>query len=311
VFFGAGSIPPTALGQGRVSAFAERLRRAALPGRVNGDMRMATVSIGDFSRMTHLSIKTLRHYHDVGLLAPAEIDKGTGYRYYARAQLPTAQVIKRFRDLDMPVDEVRSILGTSDPATRSKLIVAHLDRLERQLKDTQTAVLSLRALVERPETSITVEHRAVPQASAIAITERVALEGFGPWMIAAFTELHAALRTLRAKASGPPGALYATDLFLNAEGEAVLFVPVRESISPVGRAHPFVIPAAELAVTVHHGAHTDMDRTYGALGTHVTEHELGVDGPVREHYLVDRFDTPDVTLWRTEIGWPIFQATER
>jgi DNA-binding transcriptional MerR regulator len=62
----------------------------------------ATVSIGDFSRMTQLSIKTLRHYHDVGLLAPAEIDKMTGYRYYAKSQVPAAQVIRRFRELGMP-----------------------------------------------------------------------------------------------------------------------------------------------------------------------------------------------------------------
>lgn len=40
------------------------------------------LSIGDFSKMTHLSIKALRHYHDVGLLAPAEVDRTSGYRYY-------------------------------------------------------------------------------------------------------------------------------------------------------------------------------------------------------------------------------------
>jgi effector-binding domain-containing protein len=67
---------------------------------------------------------------------------------------------------------------------------------------------------------------------------------------------------------------------------------------------------AELAIAVHAGSHADVDRTYGALGTHVTEHELGVDGPVREHYLVDRFDTEDVPRWRTEICWPIFRAAK-
>jgi hypothetical protein len=53
-----------------------------------------------------------------------------------------------------------------------------------------------------------------------------------------------------------------------------------------------------------------VDRTYGALGTHVAEHEVGVDGPVREYYLVDRFNTPDATLWCTEIAWPIFLAAK-
>jgi DNA-binding transcriptional MerR regulator len=191
-------------------------------------MRTTTVSIGDFSRMTHLSVKTLRHYHDVGLLSPAEIDSATGYRYYARSQVPKAQVIRRFRELGMPVDEVRAIVSTSDPAARSQLIVAHLDRLERLLRETQSAVLALRAILEPPEAAAPVEHRAVPAVPALAITERVGVEGLGPWMSAAFTELLAALRSLRVKPSGPRGGLFATELFSEAEGEATLFVPVRQ-----------------------------------------------------------------------------------
>ena len=57
----------------------------------------SNLSIGDFSRITHLSVKTLRHYHDVGLVAPAHIDPATGYRYYSHAQIPTAQVVRRLR----------------------------------------------------------------------------------------------------------------------------------------------------------------------------------------------------------------------
>ncbi|MGH8159916.1 MAG: MerR family transcriptional regulator [Rhodanobacter sp.] len=269
------------------------------------------IAIGDFSRMTHLTIKTLRHYHEVGLLTPAEIDSFTGYRYYANSQVPTAQVIRRFRELGMSVDDVRSILGTSDPAARSTLIAAHLDRLESQLKETHAAVVALRALLEHPATPIDVEHRVVGTTTALAISERVALEGFAVWMVAAFTEIYGAIDSLGLKAAGPSGGLYTNDLFNHGEGEATLFVPVGERTCPVGRTHHLQIPAAELAVTVHHGTHTNVDRTYGALGTHVTEYELGVDGPIREYYLVDRFNTPDSTLWCTEIAWPIFQATKR
>jgi DNA-binding transcriptional MerR regulator len=57
------------------------------------------LAIGDFSRATHMSIKTLRHYHRVGLLEPAQVDPFTGYRRYTAAQIPTAQVIRRFRQL--------------------------------------------------------------------------------------------------------------------------------------------------------------------------------------------------------------------
>jgi effector-binding domain-containing protein len=61
----------------------------------------------------------------------------------------------------------------------------------------------------------------------------------------------------------------------------------------------------------HGGTHADVDRTYGALGTHVAEHELGVTAPIREHYLVHRLDTSDTGSWRTEIAWPIFRTETR
>ena len=53
------------------------------------------LAIGVFSRMTHLSVVTLRHYHEVGLLTPAEIDPQSGYRFYAPGQVRIAQVIRR------------------------------------------------------------------------------------------------------------------------------------------------------------------------------------------------------------------------
>ena len=62
-------------------------------------MSMATlVTIGEFSRMTHLSVKALRHYHDVGVLEPAAVNPDTGYRSYDLSQVPAAQVIRRLRD---------------------------------------------------------------------------------------------------------------------------------------------------------------------------------------------------------------------
>ena len=54
----------------------------------------------------------------------------------------------------------------------------------------------------------------------------------------------------------------------------------------MGRVTSLVVPAVELATTVHPGPHTDIDRAYGALATYVTHHTLAIDGPIREYYLV-------------------------
>src|SRR5260370_41984491 len=101
------------------------------------------LTIGDLSLITHLSIKTLRYYHQVGLLEPAEVDSNTGYRYYRVEQIPTAQIIQRFRDLNMPADEVKAVLAAPNLDTRNALITAHLSRLERELQQTRHAVMSL------------------------------------------------------------------------------------------------------------------------------------------------------------------------
>ena len=64
------------------------------------------LTIGEFSRLTHLSVRTLRRYHEAALLDPAVVDETTGYRYYSVDQIPTAQVIHRLRELDVPLSDV-------------------------------------------------------------------------------------------------------------------------------------------------------------------------------------------------------------
>jgi effector-binding domain-containing protein len=69
-----------------------------------------------------------------------------------------------------------------------------------------------------------------------------------------------------------------------------------------------VVPEAELAVTTHAGAHNDVDLAYGSLAAYVSDHALGVEGPIREYYVIGPHETTDEDQWRTEIGWPIFHT---
>ena len=108
----------------------------------------ALLAIGDFSRATQLSVKMLRHSHQIGLLEPVDVDRATGYRRYSTDQIPTAQIIRRFRTLEMPLDEIRTVMSTNDIRQRNDLINAHLTRLETQLAQTTRAVESLRELLE-------------------------------------------------------------------------------------------------------------------------------------------------------------------
>ena len=267
----------------------------------------AALTIGDFSRATHLSVKTLRHYHRVGLLAPADVDADTGYRRYTTDQIPTAQVIRRFRDLDMPLDQIHAVLQAPDLRTRNQLISAHLASLEQNLARTQSAVASLRDLLAGPSAA-PVSHRRVEATMAAAITADVTMSDLPPWYLGALGELHATLEARGVRPSGPAGGIYAGELFTDQRGQASVFVPTATEIQRLGRVEPVVVPAAELAVIEHPGSLADLDRAYGALATHVATHELRLDGPIREYYLVGRQDTADENAWRTEICWPVFST---
>ena len=268
----------------------------------------AKVSIGDFSRMTHLSVKALRLYHNLGLLEPTDVDPHSGYRSYETAQVPTAQVIRRFRDLGMPVEQVKAVLGAPDIAARNALIVAHLKRMESELEQTQSIVSSLRGLLEAAPPPISVEYRSIPRLRVTSIAKTVNRDELGSWWSDSFAEIYRALRAAEVRPVAPSGGLYATELFTDDVGEAVVFVPIADRFEPSGHIRVSELPAVELAIAVHQGPLREADRTYGPLGTHVAERALGVEGPIREHYLVTDEDTTDESQLRTEIGWPVFRT---
>ncbi|KUN09342.1 MerR family transcriptional regulator [Streptomyces yokosukanensis] len=268
------------------------------------------LSIGDFSRATHMTVKTLRHYHDVGLLEPVDVDPQTGYRRYSTEQIPTAQVVRRFRDLGMPLEEIRTVLASSDVPTRNRHISAHLQRLEEELGRTQRAVSALRDLLSPPayRDSPGIELRSVGAVQAAAITATVEAQDVGAWFQGALGELFATLASQELPETGHAGGVYADELFTLHRGRATVFVPCDGPVRPVGRVEPVLVPPAELAVIEHCGPPSEVDRAYGTLATYVARHALAVDGPIREYYLVSRRHCPDSALWRTEIGWPVFRT---
>jgi len=239
-------------------------------------MRTEVLSIGDFSRMTQLSVKTLRHYHDVGLVEPHHVDPATGYRYYSRDQVPIAQVVRRLRGLDMPIPEVRSVLA-ADPDHRNAVISAHLGRLEDQLAATRDAVKALRDILDRPGGGPVLEHRSVPAVSSIAVHADVDRDDLPTWWQGAIAELQDTVRQQRLEVAGPPGGLYGFDVFATDRGPATVFIPIASEVLPRGRVSEFTVPAAELVVTRDHD-HVGLGRPRGAV-----EDSVAGLGDVPEH----------------------------
>jgi DNA-binding transcriptional MerR regulator len=273
-------------------------------------MKSSAFSIGEFARATQVSAKMLRHYHQIGLLEPADVDPDTGYRRYTAEQIPVAQIIRRFRALDMPLERIQAVLAAPDLDVRNQLISQHLDELQSELAQTQSAVASLRDLLDAPSFSQEsgISFRRVEETSAAAISETIHIEDAGAWYRGAIGELYATLAAQKVLDAGPAGGIYSDDLFADERGQATVFIPCVGELRPLGRVEFTVIPAVELATITHAGSHDEVDRSYGALAAYVARHALAVDGPIREYYLVGSHDTRDDLAWRTEIGWPIFRT---
>ena len=105
--------------------------------------------IGEFSKLSQIPVKTLRYYHEIGLLTPAHIDTFTGYRYYSAAQLPRLNRILALKELGFTLDQIRPIVDetVSSEQIRGMLMLqqaeveqsisaenARLRRIESRLK---------------------------------------------------------------------------------------------------------------------------------------------------------------------------------
>jgi DNA-binding transcriptional MerR regulator len=109
-------------------------------------------SIGDFSKITGLTVKTLRYYHEQGLLVPTCVDDQTGYRYYDRAKIETARIIAHLRSLGLSIDEVREILRSAvEDADLRSVLERQKALLESKIKHDREIVRSIHALLIQEE----------------------------------------------------------------------------------------------------------------------------------------------------------------
>ncbi len=266
------------------------------------------VAIGEFSRLTHLSVKTLHHYHDVGLLEPSRVDAVTGYRRYSLDQVPRAHLIRRLRELDMPVAEVQAVVTAPDPAARDAVLRGHLAQMEAELTRTRGVVTSLRELLE-PVSPLDVEIRSSPAQRVFTLSDLLTRDAVYEWCAAAFDRLCAETAGHGIEPEGHAGATYTRAFFEDAAGDVVAFVPVPEGAETVPGLESRVLGGGRFAIAVHAGSYDDFDRTYGALGSYVAERGLArtdaTDEPIRELYVVGPDDTDDPAAYLTEVWWPI------
>ncbi|QXJ23188.1 GyrI-like domain-containing protein [Actinomadura graeca] len=237
--------------------------------------------IGRFARLCRLSVKQLRHYDDLGLLAPAWIDPASGYRYYRPDQARDALSIGLLRALDVPLPVVARVLS-GDAAQALK---EARDRIEDDLDRRRRGLRLLdRVLAEGlPEARVTIVREPARRV-------RVAREAATPSTIPGATS--ACVR--RVLAGGvPQGALiglFPLDMTDEFDVRVALEAPDGDDLLPGG---PF-------AVATHTGPYDQIPLTvYGVLAW-IGDHGHAPGGPVREVYLDDPAATDPGRL-RTQV----------
>ena len=110
------------------------------------------LKIGDFSKLSRVSIRMLRHYDEIGLLSPAATDAATGYRYYSEEQLPVIMRICALKDMGFGLAAIGELLSCyDDPAAIAKYLSLKQLELKEDERDIQRRIQLLESAITRLE----------------------------------------------------------------------------------------------------------------------------------------------------------------
>ena len=270
--------------------------------------------IGMFSRASSLSIKTLRAYHEGGILVPARVDPWSGYRSYTVDQLADAAVVVRLRALDLPLEQVREVLRARDPEVTRRILLEHRIGMEARLAATERIVAELQA-GSAPTTHTPVHVRTESATDTVRLVAEVRDTDLWAFLEEAYDRLAAALRAVGATPSGPPGALYPPEIAEEGVEHVEAYLPVAAPLAlprGVGAGGSAVglgeVPGGAVAVLVHAGDYDTIGDTYRTLGAWVARHARHAGDRVRERYVVGASDPVAPEAYRTEIAWPILSG---
>src|SRR5687768_8122254 len=107
-------------------------------------------SIGEFSQVTGLSVKTLRFYHEKGILIPSAVDSGTGYRWYDESKIEKARVIMRLRAMEFSIEDIAAVLGEcTDEADILNYLERQKNMLQQRIREDRDIVRSLNEIIAK------------------------------------------------------------------------------------------------------------------------------------------------------------------
>ncbi len=268
--------------------------------------------IGDFAKLSRVSVKALRYYDEIGLLKAAQIDRWTGYRYYTPEQLARLNRILALKDLGFSLDEIAHLLDGGVPAAQIRgMLVLKRTELQRMVAAAQEQLARVEArlrLIEEEDTMPDYEVILKPvEPIRVAGVQGVAPSDteFGPTFDRLFDTVTRYLQQHNAQPSGPGIALY-HDMGENGKQEiqVAAALPTRDALPDGEQVHVHDLPGATMATVVHHGPFAALGPAYNALLTWIEANGYRINGPSREVYL--QYERGgDQSQYVTEIQAPV------
>ncbi|MBE9099734.1 MerR family transcriptional regulator [Vacuolonema iberomarrocanum] len=269
--------------------------------------------IGDFSKLSLVSIKALRLYDQMGLLHPIHVDEQTGYRYYAAHQLTRLNRILAFKDLGFSLNQIIDLLN--DEISLSELrrlmqlkqaeLSQHIETEQARLARVQSWLGQLERLEQAKQDKQKMTNNVVikPLDAIAVVSSRTILTQYS-----AIGSLYNGLYQHIAQQGVRPGfcgAIWHDKEYKEQDVDGEAFVIVPKVLSEQGSIRSYNLPAyADAACIVHHGSYRTLNQSYGQLLTWIEENGYHIMGANRELYLEGGAEQ-DNESYVTEIQFPV------
>ncbi len=268
--------------------------------------------IGDFSKLSQVSVKTLRYYDEIGLLRPSETDRFTGYRYYTASQLSRLNRVLLLKDLGLSLDQIGRLLEDDlPPAQMRGMLRLRQAEIARSIEEEEARLVRVAALLNQIEQESTLMSKydivikkvtPVRIASIRAVVANYSAQG------ELWTELGAYLTQHNVKAVAPCLTIDHNDGYKERDVDIEVCEVIDAPLPVSDRVRVYELPMLEqVACTVHHGPFNQLSQGYQALMQWAEANGYHFCGPSREVYL-QVSETGDESTNVAEIQIPVEKA---
>ena len=275
------------------------------------------IRIGDFSKLSRVSIKALRFYDEMGLLKPVSVDCFTGYRSYEFDQLPRLHRILALKDLGFSLEEIgrllESALSAEEMRGMLKLRQAEIRQQVQEEAERLERVEQWLRQIEQ-EDSMSKYDVVIKKIEPIKIAAVRGVVPTPPEQGGLWSELEGYLTAQHVHPTGPCFALYHDEEHKERDWDIEACEPIGGELKASKRVKVYTLPAVEMmACTIHHGPFVTIGEAYDAILKWVDENGYRIYGPGREIYvrvaeegqgMVSQTDPETVT----EIQFPVAKA---